>query len=218
MKTSYTIISQKLRTSMIVAGGGVILFAFNNTPCAAQFYDDFSIYEDSSYYTDGKDIIWLYGEDTGYVFPGEDTTVSMEGYFPDDMNAAFALPIPPEDISSSLIHITPGLYPKNITKGVFGLNLADMFNTYNLPDDISSADQWLWLAELQPQVIRIPSGSPVMFSHLLPYKDADNNEVLDPILGLGYDIYEIARYFDRTDGVMDYPVEAQIFSFNIAEL
>ena len=63
--------------------------------------------------------------------------------------------------------------------------------------------------------MRIPSGSPSMFSHLLPYKDSNADGILDPVLGLGYDIYEIARYFDRTDGEMDYPSEVEINSNSI---
>jgi hypothetical protein len=167
------------------------------------------MYDDSTYYLDGKDVIWIYGEDTGYVYPGEDTTATMEGIEPNDINAPFAFPTPLPEEGKSVIYITPGVISKNITKNIFGLNLADMFNVYNLPDQISSEEQWNWLLQMQPQVLRIPSGSPSMFSHLLPYKDAIADGDLDDVLGLGYDIYEIARYFDRTDGFMHYPTSLQ---------
>jgi hypothetical protein len=130
------------------------------------------MYDDSTYYLDGKDVIWIYGEDTGYVYPGEDTAATMEGFEPNDINASFAFPTPLPEEGKSVIYITPGVISKNITKNIFGLNLADMFNVYNLPDQISSEEQWNWLLQMQPQVLRIPSGSPSMFSHLLPYKNS----------------------------------------------
>ncbi|MGB4832735.1 MAG: hypothetical protein WBP31_15440, partial [Chitinophagales bacterium] len=114
------------------------------------------MYDDSTYYLDGKDVIWIYGEDTGYVYPGEDTTATMEGIEPNDINAPFAFPTPLPEEGKSVIYITPGVISKNITKNIFGLNLADMFNVYNLPDQISSEEQWNWLLQMQPQVLRIP--------------------------------------------------------------
>lgn len=194
----------------IICRGGYL----KPTSIYAQQFEEFEIYDDSTYYLDGKDVIWIYGEDTGYIYPGEDTAATMEGFEPNDINAPFAFPTPIPEEGKSLIYITPGAISKNITKGVFGVNLADMFNVYNLPDQISSGEQWNWLLQMQPQVFRIPSGSPSMFSHLLPYKDNNDDGILDPILGLGYDIYEIARYFDRTDGVMDYPTTFEILYNN----
>lgn len=195
---------------ILFVGGGYL----KPTSIYAQQFEEFEIYDDSTYYLDGKDVIWIYGEDTGYIYPGEDTAATMEGFEPNDINAPFAFPTPIPEEGKSLIYITPGAISKNITKGVFGVNLADMFNVYNLPDQISSGEQWNWLLQMQPQVFRIPSGSPSMFSHLLPYKDNNDDGILDPILGLGYDIYEIARYFDRTDGVMDYPTTFEILYNN----
>ena len=195
---------------ILFVGGGYL----KPTSTLAQQFEEFEMYDDSTYYLDGKDVIWIYGEDTGYVYPGEDTTATMEGIEPNDINAPFAFPTPLPEEGKSVIYITPGVISKNITKNIFGLNLADMFNVYNLPDQISSEEQWNWLLQMQPQVLRIPSGSPSMFSHLLPYKDADSDGDLDDILGLGYDIYEIARYFDRTDGFMEYPTTYEILNDN----
>lgn len=214
MKNILNQYANSIAFGILFVGGGYL----KPTSTYAQQFEEFEIYDDSTYYLDGKDVIWIYGEDTGYIYPGEDTAATMEGFEPNDINAPFAFPTPIPEEGKSLIYITPGAISKNITKGVFGVNLADMFNVYNLPDQISSGEQWNWFLQMQPQVLRIPSGSPSMFSHLLPYKDDNDDGILDPVLGLGYDIYEIARYFDRTDGVMDYPTTFEILYDNEIQL
>jgi hypothetical protein len=57
---------------------------------------------------------------------------------------------------------------------------------------------WQWLIDLAPDVLRFPSGSYSKFMHLLHNTDGTN------ATGYGYNIYEIARYFDWTDDTMEF--------------
>ncbi|MFN0275523.1 MAG: hypothetical protein ACKVPJ_07255 [Chitinophagales bacterium] len=83
---------------------------------------------------------------------------------------------------------------KTINKGLYGVNVSGMFTKNTLYGDIYSADQWQWLSNMRPKVLRFPSGSNGKFMHLLPYKDGpDLGTAFDPIKGYGYDIVEITR-------------------------
>jgi hypothetical protein len=115
---------------------------------------------------------------------------------------------------SNDISIRLGNDPKPINTGIFGMNWADEFKNSSLPilykdatgtlvEEPTSQAQWDWVAALTPEVVRIPSGSYSKFVHFLPYKDSDADGELDPVVGLGYDIIEIARFFDETDGVLN---------------
>lgn len=115
---------------------------------------------------------------------------------------------------SNDISIRLGNDPKPINTGIFGMNWADEFKNSSLPilyknatgtlvEEPTSQAQWDWVAALTPEVVRIPSGSYSKFVHFLPYKDSDADGELDPVVGLGYDIVEIARYFDMTDGILN---------------
>lgn len=115
---------------------------------------------------------------------------------------------------SNDISIRLGNDPKPINTGIFGMNWADEFKNSSLPilykdatgtlvEEPTSQAQWDWVAALTPEVVRIPSGSYSKFVHFLPYKDANGDGTLDPVVGYGFDIVEIARYFDETDGVLN---------------
>lgn len=93
---------------------------------------------------------------------------------------------------------------KTINQGLFGVHIAGIFDSQILSEDGPySTEPWQWLSDLKPKSIRFPSGANGRFVHLRPYQDTNNDEVLDPIKGYGYDVYEIIRYFDVTDNKID---------------
>ncbi|MFN0274815.1 MAG: T9SS type A sorting domain-containing protein [Chitinophagales bacterium] len=96
-----------------------------------------------------------------------------------------------------------------INKGLYGVNVTGMFTQNTLYGDIYSTDQWQWLSNMRPKVLRFPGGSSSKFMHLLPYKDGpDAGTDFDPIKGYGYDIVEITRYLDAIDNVLEAPDNA----------
>jgi len=74
-----------------------------------------------------------------------------------------------------------------------------MFTKSTLYDDIYSDDQWQWLSDMCPKVLRFPGGSSSKFMHLLT-----------GVKGYGYDIVEITRYLDAIDNVLEAPDDAAI--------
>ncbi|HNJ90675.1 MAG TPA: hypothetical protein PKO19_13560, partial [Chitinophagales bacterium] len=105
------------------------------------------------------------------------------------------------------ITITPGFLPKEVEHGLFGYHIEGIFTSERLPQDTANVNfpqSWRWMADLKPQVLRFPGGASSRWMHLLPYQDAEAPfDTLDPIKGYGYDITEIIRYYDGTDGDID---------------
>lgn len=93
------------------------------------------------------------------------------------------------DIYISLSHQT-----KIVNQGLLGVHVGGMFDPKTTPNEPSSMYAWQWLVDLAPTVLRFPQGSGSKFMHLLHYADGSN------VTGYGYDIIEIARYFDYIDG------------------
>ena len=94
--------------------------------------------------------------------------------------------------------ITVSSIPKPINQDLYGINIEGLFKPHSLPydgpDGGSSEYAYDWLTELAPRVIRFPSGESGKFMHLLHNTNGTNSK------GYGYDIKEIARYFDQTGG------------------
>lgn len=86
---------------------------------------------------------------------------------------------------------------KTINKGQFGINVTGMFTKSTLYGDTYSEDQWQWISDMRPKVLRFPGGSSSKFMHLLT---GDK--------GYGYDIVEITRYLDAIDNVLEAPSDA----------
>jgi len=109
--------------------------------------------------------------------------------------------------STKDIMITPGFLTKDVEPGLFGYHIEGMFMPKHLPQDtgnVNFPDSWRWMADLKPKVLRFPGGASSRWMHLLPYQDVEAPfDTLDPIKGYGYDIRELIRYFDVTDGEID---------------
>ncbi|MFZ1635369.1 MAG: hypothetical protein WAT43_15895, partial [Chitinophagales bacterium] len=105
------------------------------------------------------------------------------------------------------ITITPGGVTHIIPSGLFGIHIEGMFSPKHLPEDsenVNYPNSWMWLADLKPKVLRFPGGASSRWMHLLPYKDeVAPFGVLDSIKGYGYDMEEIIRYYDVTDGSIE---------------
>lgn len=103
------------------------------------------------------------------------------------------------------IKINVGGYSKSVSGNLYGVAIEDIFGTGHIPEgDAYNTQAWDWISDLCPQSIRFPGGASDRFMHLLPYRDVEEPvEALDSIKGYGYDIYEIIRYFDVTDGAKD---------------
>lgn len=146
-------------------------------------WEEIILNSDSSY-TDGKDIIFII-----------DDTIPIIDSLAEGMRL---LPV-----TSGAINITLGSSTKTINRGLYGIHIGGMFDNTTLPNDGSSDYGWQWLIDLAPEVLRFPSGSYSKFMHLLhdPYSGTNS-------IGYGYNLFEIARYFDWTDGKMDFDFSA----------
>lgn len=89
-----------------------------------------------------------------------------------------------------------GSAPENTNKGLYGINVSGMFDNATCPNDGSAADQWQWLSDLKPEVLRFPHGANGKFMHLL---HTVGGAATDTAVGYGYDLAELIRYFDASD-------------------
>jgi len=142
-----------------------------------------------AYYLDGGDTIWLeYDTETGdEIISADGDNIIGGGY-----NSFVDFEDPPTPIS-----ITFGNDPKPVSKGLFGYHVGGMFDNSTLPNEPSSQYGWQVLSDLRPEVLRFPAGSYSKFTHLLHNTDSTDSK------GYGYDLAEIIRYFDKTDGSME---------------
>jgi len=136
------------------------------------------LFED--FYTDGGDTIWLEYSDTADV-------PEMAR-----MDPAHSL-----GIGVTLSGIT-----SPVNSGLYGIHVAGMFKKKNMPEGTFGEDQWQLMEYLCPTVLRFPGGAESKLMHVLHTIDpSDPPETRSK--GYGYDIDEIIRYFDYTDGVMN---------------
>ncbi len=136
---------------------------------------------------DLSDTVYNSGMDTIYVI--EDSTSEASGF---RTGATLDCLLSGTTMSVNLNKTT-----KTINKGQYGMNITGMFTKSTLYGDIYSADQWQWLSNMRPKVLRFPGGSSSKFMHLL---SADK--------GYGYDIVEITRYLDAIDNDLEAPNNA----------
>ncbi len=131
-------------------------------------------------------------ETNAYSLVKADTVSNLE-----DFNGQSKIALAIKKDYSRIDIVTCSSNPKHINYDLFGINIEGLFKPHSLPydgvDGGSSEYAYDWLAELAPRVIRFPSGESSKFMHLLNTNGTESK-------GYGYDIKEIARYFDQTGG------------------
>lgn len=157
-----------------------------NTSLQAQYYPDGEI--DTSglvieIVPDGLDTVFYFGDEE--TIDTAALRLTYSGYH--DANTYQAK----IGLTDSTIYVRIGNSVKNVNKGLLGYHLGGAFDNQTIPNDSSSIDQWNWLSELRPESVRIFSGSFSKFMHLLSGP------------GYGYDLEEIIRFYDYSDGVID---------------
>lgn len=168
---------------MLVLSACIISFLFCNSKAFSQDIDTLEWEE----IVDLADTVLNSGLDTIYVI--EDSVSETAGFRTGttiDCTTA-----------GSAMSINLNKTVKTINKGQFGINVTGMFTKSTLYGDIYSEDQWQWLSDMRPKVLRFPGGSSSKFMHLLT---GDK--------GYGYDIVEITRYLDAIDNVLEAPNDA----------
>lgn len=143
----------------------------------------------------------------------EDTTLSEEGFFDttsyhEGLDSIFFYSdslLESDTLSTGMremilnpyMTITPGSNPKNLVSGVFGVHMENNLDRRTLYNDGTQEYAWQWFNDLAPTVVRFPGGAFSKFMHLLfdPYTG-------ESAKGYGYNMFEKARYFDWTDGIM----------------
>jgi len=127
------------------------LFSFDIAPntIAPDSTEDEEIFDDTIMYSDGKDIMYEYNDS----LPSDS---AMEGMR--------ILPVTP-----GVINITLGSTTKTINRGIYGIHIGGMFDNSTLRNNYDGANDyaWQWLVDLEPEVLRFPSGSYSKFTHLL---------------------------------------------------
>jgi len=134
-----------------------------------------------------SDTLYMGGLDTIYVL--EDSVSETEGFKTGTTGECLTI--------GTTISVNLNKTVKPINQEQFGVNITGMFTKATLYGDLHSADQRQWLSDLRPQTIRFPGGSSSKFMH--PYTGSK---------GYGYDIVEITRYLDATDGDLEAPATA----------
>jgi len=171
-----------------------------------------------------KEFIRVISKDTLFLLPDsvfEDTTLEEEYAFgdtvsiiPDGMDTMFVLyedttavdslaeELRTYDITKD-IKVNIGGTTNTINNGLLGIAIEGIFAKGKIPEgDAYNPNAWNWISQLCPKSIRFPGGASDRWVHLLPF-DRDGDDLDDPIKGYGYDIYEIIRFYDITDGVID---------------
>ena len=172
-----------IKQRLLVLSTCIISFLFFNSKIYCQDIDTLEWEE----IVDLADTIFNSGLDTIYVI--EDSISETTGF---RTGASLDCTTPASTMSINLNKTV-----KTINKGQFGINVTGMFTKSTLYGDTYSEDQWQWLSDMRPKVLRFPGGSSSKFMHLLT---GDK--------GYGYDIVEITRYLDAIDNDMEAPTNA----------
>ncbi len=153
-----------------------------------------------------------YGDTVSYA-DGADTIFQINDSIPDSL--AMMMDIEP----TGNIYMTFGGASKAVNQAQYGIHIGGMFDHSTMPNDGTSQYGWQWLIDLAPEVLRFPSGSYSRFMHLL------HNTNGTQAVGYGYNVFEIARYYDWTDDTMNYTFSAlssmdsdHILNDNLTEL
>lgn len=169
---------------------------------------------DTLVYSDGADTIYELYDSMMYVTESSwsDTDSSfIYGRMANNRSANFQIENATRSLSreafpSGSMQLYFGGTAKTINKGLYGINLEGFFKPSSMPNDGTSTYAWQWLVDLGPEVLRFPSGASSKFMHLLHDKNGN------PSKGYGYDIDEIAKFYDWTDGYMDNPSYDEIMN------
>ncbi|MBK9554485.1 MAG: hypothetical protein IPO47_01405 [Bacteroidetes bacterium] len=172
-----------IKQRLLVLSTCIISFLFFNSKIYCQDIDTLEWEE----IVDLADTIFNSGLDTIYVI--EDSISETTGF---RTGASLDCTTPASTMSINLNKTV-----KTINKGQFGINVTGMFTKSTLYGDTYSEDQWQWISDMRPKVLRFPGGSSSKFMHLLT---GDK--------GYGYDIVEITRYLDAIDNDLEAPTNA----------
>lgn len=174
-------------------------FLLSSSKIAFCQYDEGGL--DTSFsYSDGLDSIYEISEDSTEALEYREINSGINHIDYSHNNETY----------SSLGGITPlpnisikfGSTSEIINRNLFGVNVSGMFTQNTLPITTPFSEQWDWLSDLAPEMLRFPSGEFGEFTHLLHNKDGSNS------LGYGFDIEEIFHYFDKTDDDNDWVSQA----------
>ena len=161
---------------------------------------DFSgIYDTAYTYSDGGDSVYVVADSvfTDSIFSDTSLTEGRFGSSGNFIRNAINYSSAKVGSGTGPIVCEPlfdGSSPELINKGLYGINVSGMFDNATCPNDGSATDQWDWLSDLRPEVLRFPHGSNGKFMHLL--HDVSTG---DTAAGYGYDIAELIRYFDASN-------------------
>jgi len=149
---------------------------------------DMDLDDTLSILNDGLDTIFLTGTDTTI----EVAKLNSGGNLTKNDFGSQTLLIDPPPFDER-IGITPtDLTPKVVNPKLYGINVSGMFEPSTLPYNEDYTDeQWNWISDLRPEVLRFPSGEYGEFAMLLKNRDGT------PSKGYGYDIVEIYNVYDR---------------------
>ncbi len=132
---------------------------------------------------DGVDTVWYIGPDETEEM-GEELKLGL--------------------LHDSVITINLGNQKKTVAKTLYGFATAGIFTRLQMPrpvgTDTFSVDQWQWMSDLKPEVLRFPGGAESKFMDVLKGP------------GYGYDLAKLIRYYDITDSVLDYPTIADVLA------
>lgn len=138
-----------------------------------------------------------------YTSGGDSVYVLYEDSIPDSsFTMAWEIPYPTEHM---IIELTNHNLP--VEEGLFGVNVTDMFQTgFANEDELpgiygTNPDPWDYLSELQPKILRFPSGAGGKFYQPLgSIRTNPDGPGLGFINGgYGINIDEVIRFYDVTD-------------------
>jgi hypothetical protein len=142
-------------------------------------------------YTDGLDSIFIINDS---LYAAADTIAGKTRHIPALQYASTQSSLKTLPAANAYtISVAFGGLTKTINQTLFGVNLSGMFDGGSLPEGDATAEQWGYLSDMLPEIVRIPTGANSKFTHPMADK------------GWGYDLAEIVHYYDATDDLMDAP-------------
>lgn len=149
-----------------------------------------------SLYEDSTATAYESGDTVEIVFEGADTLVLL--YEDSTLNDSLR----EIDITKDII-INLGGDIKDVQNGLFGVHIEGFFNQSHMNEfGFNYLEEWQALADLEPAVLRFPGGASSTFMHLLNYDKDGDGDIDKYVTGYGYDINELIRFYDITDGVL----------------
>lgn len=155
-------------------------------------WEEIMLNSDSTY-TDGKDIIFIVDDSTlsEDVMRMHNNLLRVGNKKSEEEDLSISGFLPPPGYT---MQIQPRPYLKTVATGQHGVHIGGAFDNSAIPNDSSAIEQWEWLSDLAPKVLRFPAGANSKFMHLLEGP------------GYGYNPLELIQYYDITDDTIDFPV------------